>query len=96
MGIPFQCIIGETDEQALASIPEQIKAYINTFVAKEEWHGAMNIDPLQIWASFLGLVGSPETIRRQIAAYEAAGVQEMRLIFLDLESIRRFANEFIV
>jgi len=56
----------------------------------------MNIDPLQIWASFLGLVGSPETIRRQIAAYEAAGVQEMRLIFLDLESIRRFANEFIV
>src|SRR6266700_1227318 len=89
------CIIGETDEQALASLPEQIKAYINTFVEKEEWHGAMNIDPLHIWASFLGLVGSPETIRRQIAAYEAAGVQEMRLIFLDLESIQRFAKEFI-
>jgi F420-dependent oxidoreductase-like protein len=90
------CIIGETDEQALASIPEEFKAHVDAFVKKEEWHGAMNIDPLQIWSSFLGLIGSPETIRRQIAAYEAAGVQEMRLIFLDLESIRRFANEFIV
>lgn len=89
------CVIGETDEQALASIPEQFKDYINTFVQKEEWHGAMNIDPLHIWASFLGLVGSPETIRQQIAAYEEAGVQEMRLIFLDYAPMRRFASEFI-
>ncbi len=46
-----------------------------------------------------GLVGSPETIRKRIAAYEAAGVQEMRLAFPDavnLELIRRFAKEFIV
>jgi F420-dependent oxidoreductase-like protein len=93
------CIIAETDEQALASIPEEVKAHIDTLIRKEEWHGAIAIAPTQLWSSFLGLVGSPETIRQQIAAYEAAGVQEMRLIFPDavhLESIRRFAKEFIV
>src|SRR5450755_2801432 len=45
-----------------------------------------------------GLIGSPETIRKRIAAYDAVGVQEMRLAFPDavnLELIRRFAKEFI-
>jgi alkanesulfonate monooxygenase SsuD/methylene tetrahydromethanopterin reductase-like flavin-dependent oxidoreductase (luciferase family) len=44
------------------------------------------------------LIGSPETIRQRLAAYEAVGVQEMRLLFPDvvhLESIPRFAKEFI-
>jgi F420-dependent oxidoreductase-like protein len=43
-----------------------------------------------------GLVGSPETIRRRIAAYEEAGVQELAITFGDptqLESVRRFARE---
>jgi alkanesulfonate monooxygenase SsuD/methylene tetrahydromethanopterin reductase-like flavin-dependent oxidoreductase (luciferase family) len=44
-----------------------------------------------------GLVGSPETIRTRLAAYEAVGVQELIISFLDasLESTRRFAKEFI-
>jgi F420-dependent oxidoreductase-like protein len=46
-----------------------------------------------------GLIGSPETIRRRIAAYEAAGVQELVIGFSDapqLDTIRRFAREFIL
>ena len=92
------CIIVETDEQALTSIPEDLKAHIDALTRDEKWRGAVAIDRTQLWSSFLGLVGSPKTIRQQIAAYEAAGVQEMRLIFPDavhLESIRRFAHEFI-
>lgn len=44
------------------------------------------------------LIGSPETIRTRLAAYEEAGVQELVLRFVDgtnLEGIRRFAREFI-
>ena len=73
------CIIGDTDEEARAATPETIKAQVG--------------DALDA-----ALIGSPETIRRRIAAYEAVGVQELRLGFLDavhLESIRRFAKEFI-
>jgi len=43
------------------------------------------------------LIGSPETIRKRLAAYEEAGVQELVLRFLDgtnLEALRRFAREF--
>jgi F420-dependent oxidoreductase-like protein len=42
------------------------------------------------------LIGSPETVRQRIAAYEEAGVQELVLRFLDgtnLEMLRRFADE---
>src|SRR6266436_2653330 len=45
-----------------------------------------------------GLVGSPATIRKRIAVLEEAGVQELMLRFvnaLDLDGIRRFAQEFI-
>jgi F420-dependent oxidoreductase-like protein len=45
------------------------------------------------------LIGSPETIRKRLAIYEEAGVQELVLRFIDginLEGIRRFAREFIV
>jgi F420-dependent oxidoreductase-like protein len=44
------------------------------------------------------LIGSPDTIRKRIAAYEEAGVQELLIRFVDptdLVAIRRFANEFI-
>lgn len=44
------------------------------------------------------LIGSPETIRRRLAAYEEACVQELLIRFVDgtsLEAIRRFAKEFI-
>src|SRR6266566_1399224 len=44
-----------------------------------------------------GLVGSPATIRKRIAALEKAGVQELMLRFvnaLDLDAIRHFAQEF--
>ncbi len=43
------------------------------------------------------LIGSPETLRQRLAAYEAAGVQELLLRFVDgtnLEALRRFAKEF--
>src|SRR5258708_5019786 len=42
------------------------------------------------------LIGSPETIRQRMAAYEEAGVQELVLRFIDgtnLEMLRRFAAE---
>jgi F420-dependent oxidoreductase-like protein len=45
------------------------------------------------------LIGSPETIRQRIAAYEEAGVQELVLRFVDgtnLEALRRFAKECFV
>jgi F420-dependent oxidoreductase-like protein len=45
------------------------------------------------------LIGSPETIRQRLAAYEEAGVQELVLRFVDgtnLEELRRFSREFIV
>jgi F420-dependent oxidoreductase-like protein len=44
------------------------------------------------------LIGGPETIRQRLAAYEAAGVQELVLRFIDgtnLDALRRFATEFI-
>jgi F420-dependent oxidoreductase-like protein len=44
------------------------------------------------------LIGSPETIRERLVAYEEAGVQELVLRFVDgtnLETLRRFAREFI-
>jgi alkanesulfonate monooxygenase SsuD/methylene tetrahydromethanopterin reductase-like flavin-dependent oxidoreductase (luciferase family) len=44
------------------------------------------------------LIGSPDTIRRRLADFEAAGVQELILGFpdaLDLEPLRLFAREFI-
>jgi F420-dependent oxidoreductase-like protein len=45
-----------------------------------------------------GLIGSIETIRQRLAAYEEVGVQELVLWFPDaaqLESLRRFARAFI-
>jgi F420-dependent oxidoreductase-like protein len=44
------------------------------------------------------LVGSPETIRKRLAEFEAVGVQELIIAFInktDLEQIRLFAKEFI-
>ncbi len=44
------------------------------------------------------LIGSPETIRERLVVYEAAGVQELVLRFVDgtnLQALRRFAQEFI-
>jgi F420-dependent oxidoreductase-like protein len=73
------CILAESDEEAVAKTPEFVKALFGN---------ALNSV----------LIGSPDTIRQRIADYEAAGVQELRLIFPDvpqLNSIRRFASEFI-
>ncbi|HEX4714111.1 MAG TPA: LLM class F420-dependent oxidoreductase [Ktedonobacteraceae bacterium] len=45
------------------------------------------------------LIGSPETIRQRLAAYEEAGVQELLMRFVDginLEALRRFARECFV
>jgi F420-dependent oxidoreductase-like protein len=45
-----------------------------------------------------GLVGTIETIRQRLAAYEAAGIQELVIYFLDVtreDDIRRFARAFI-
>jgi F420-dependent oxidoreductase-like protein len=44
------------------------------------------------------LIGSPETIRKRLAEFEAVGVQELIIGFInktDLEQIRFFAKEFI-
>ncbi|MEW9555858.1 LLM class F420-dependent oxidoreductase [Nonomuraea sp. NPDC050783] len=45
-----------------------------------------------------GLVGTPDTIRERLAAYEDAGVQELIVSFheaLDPNVVRRFASEFL-
>jgi alkanesulfonate monooxygenase SsuD/methylene tetrahydromethanopterin reductase-like flavin-dependent oxidoreductase (luciferase family) len=45
-----------------------------------------------------GLVGTVETVRDRIAAYEAAGVQELAIGFEDptsVDLVRRFAKEFM-
>jgi alkanesulfonate monooxygenase SsuD/methylene tetrahydromethanopterin reductase-like flavin-dependent oxidoreductase (luciferase family) len=46
-----------------------------------------------------GLIGSPQTVRQRIAAYEKAGIQELVIGFFDVlhrqDAIRRFASEFI-
>jgi F420-dependent oxidoreductase-like protein len=73
------CIIGDTDEEALAKVPDAMKQRYGDGIRDT-------------------LVGSPETIRTRIAAYETVGVQELILLFLDktdLGSIQRFAKEFI-
>lgn len=46
-----------------------------------------------------GLIGTPETIRERLAAYESAGVQELVIHFLDathLRTVRQFARTFIM
>jgi len=46
-----------------------------------------------------GLIGTVETIRDRIAAYEAAGVQELAVSFEDptsVDHVRRFAEEFML
>lgn len=73
------CVIADTDEEAMAKVPE---------MAKARFGAAINN----------ALIGSPDTIRQRIAAYENVGVQELQLMFPDvikLDSIRRFAKEFI-
>jgi alkanesulfonate monooxygenase SsuD/methylene tetrahydromethanopterin reductase-like flavin-dependent oxidoreductase (luciferase family) len=105
------CAIGETDEQAVASFSDAWKVHFQTtkdaleaFVAKDRSVAALVEGITAILAGdpagalSLGPIGSPQTIRKCLADYEAIGVQELRLIFPDavhLESIRRFANEFI-
>jgi alkanesulfonate monooxygenase SsuD/methylene tetrahydromethanopterin reductase-like flavin-dependent oxidoreductase (luciferase family) len=45
-----------------------------------------------------GLIGTPETIRRRLAAYEAAGVQELAISFGGpdpLATLRRYAAEIM-
>ncbi|EFH80990.1 LLM class F420-dependent oxidoreductase [Ktedonobacter racemifer] len=74
------CIIGETDEQARAQVPD--------------WAGA--VFPGDVGS--YGLIGTPETIRQRLTAYEEAGVQGLVISFLDathLDEIRQFAQTFI-
>ncbi len=73
------CSIAETDEQAVAQIPEAVRGRFGDRMGG-------------------GLIGGPETIRKRIAEFEAAGVQELILSFINktrLEPIRLFAKEFI-
>jgi F420-dependent oxidoreductase-like protein len=72
------CLLADSDEQALALLPAELKARLGEGVKT-------------------ALIGCPETLRQRLAAYEAAGVQELLLRFVDgtnLEALRRFAKEF--
>jgi alkanesulfonate monooxygenase SsuD/methylene tetrahydromethanopterin reductase-like flavin-dependent oxidoreductase (luciferase family) len=75
------CIIGETNEQAQDLLPDALKARYGP-------------------ALQTALIGSLKTIRQRLVAYEAAGIQELLLRFphraTRLDSIRRFAQEFLV
>lgn len=73
------CLMADSDEQALALLPLELKARLGNEV-------------------YTALIGSPETIRQRLTAYEDAGVQELVMRFVDgtnLEALRRFAQEFI-
>ena len=70
------CFLADTDEQALAQIPEAARDFMRSNA----------------------LIGSPATMRRRIAEYEDAGAQELLFRFpepLNLDALRRFAQEFI-
>jgi len=74
------CIMADTDEQARAQVPPWAPMVFPGDVAE------------------YGLIGSLETIRKRIAVWEAAGVDELIVGFqasTDVETIRRFAAEFI-
>ncbi|MGZ3628597.1 MAG: LLM class F420-dependent oxidoreductase [Ktedonobacteraceae bacterium] len=73
------CVIGGTEEAALASLSEQQRSLVSMMQASS-------------------LIGTPESMRKRITAYEEAGVQELIIWFPDaakLESLRLFAREFI-
>jgi alkanesulfonate monooxygenase SsuD/methylene tetrahydromethanopterin reductase-like flavin-dependent oxidoreductase (luciferase family) len=73
------CVIGDSEETALASLSEQQRSLVSMMQANS-------------------LIGTPESMRKRIADYAEAGVQELILWFPDaakLESLRQFAREFI-
>jgi alkanesulfonate monooxygenase SsuD/methylene tetrahydromethanopterin reductase-like flavin-dependent oxidoreductase (luciferase family) len=101
--------LGEPDEQTLASITDAERGML---VRNLQWVGqSLAKDSSLVEAgtalasggersAFLsmGFIGSPETFRKSMAAYKAAGVQEVRLQWLDgakPESIGRFAHAFL-
>jgi alkanesulfonate monooxygenase SsuD/methylene tetrahydromethanopterin reductase-like flavin-dependent oxidoreductase (luciferase family) len=89
--ISTMCCIAETDEQARAKLPPALLALSDAFSSEQRqaFEGMMKHS----------LIGSPDTIRQRLAALEDAGVQEVRLTFLqdlpDLEALRFFARELI-
>jgi F420-dependent oxidoreductase-like protein len=73
------CVIGDSEETALASLSEQQRLLVSMMQANS-------------------LIGTSESMRKRIAEYEEAGVQELILWFPDavkLESLRLFSREFI-
>ncbi len=73
------CSIAETDEEARAKIPAVLLARLGDRAGS-------------------ALIGSPATIRQRLTDIESAGVQELIISFPDaihLDSLRRFAGEFI-
>jgi F420-dependent oxidoreductase-like protein len=85
---------------------ESIRRTAGTFCAigetdEQAWAkipAALMSGPVMSSMASSALIGSPETIRRRLADFEAAGAQELILGFpdvLDLEPLRLFAREFI-
>jgi F420-dependent oxidoreductase-like protein len=71
------CVLGESEETALASLSPQHRALVTLMQASS-------------------LIGTPETIQKRLAEYEALGIQELILWFPDaakLDSLRLFARE---
>jgi F420-dependent oxidoreductase-like protein len=103
------CAIADSDDEALASISDPEKAmllknsqWLGKSLAKDsslaESMAALATGEAHVALLSTGFIGSPDTIRKTMRTYEAAGVQEVRLHFLDGAtpvSIRRFASEFI-
>jgi F420-dependent oxidoreductase-like protein len=77
------CVIGDTDEQARALVQAMIPSEM-----RAQYESVVKDS----------LIGTIDTIRGRIAAYEAAGAQELIIKFMGadpLDSMRRFAKEFI-
>jgi len=78
------CALAETDEAALAKIGS----------IERDAHSAAPSAQIRERA----LIGTPETVRHRLAAYERAGAQGIILYMPDsaqLESVRLFAREYI-
>ncbi|HVB61877.1 MAG TPA: LLM class F420-dependent oxidoreductase [Ktedonobacteraceae bacterium] len=66
--------------------------------AREKIPTALLSSPAMATMAKSALIGSPDTIRQRLAAFEATGVQELIIGFpdiLQLDSLRFFAREFI-
>lgn len=90
------CVIRDTDSAAAAAISAPLRQFFAA--ARHKSYVDVDLDLTAATLPEFALLGSPDTIRRRLDAYEAMGVHELQLVFADTapaDSIRFFAEHFI-